>query len=133
MNASSTTAVTAVIAAAVLALSACGATSSPASGVGTTTPATSVTTSAASPMMSSGSAAAMPIPAAPAGPHNQADITFAQQMTIPHQGAIAMATWRPPAQPSARSSLWPRRSKRPRHRKSPRWPVGSPRGPRAPT
>ncbi len=37
------------------------------------------------------STSGMPMPAQPAGPHNQADVTFAQQMTVHHQGAIAMA------------------------------------------
>ncbi len=46
------------------------------------------------------STAGMPMPAAPAGPYKQADITFAQQMTIHHQGAIAMADPAPPAPPA---------------------------------
>ena len=37
------------------------------------------------------STAGMPMPAQPAGPHNQADVTFAQQMSVHHQGAITMA------------------------------------------
>jgi len=37
------------------------------------------------------STSGMPMPAQPAGPHNQADVTFAQQMTVHHQGAITMA------------------------------------------
>lgn len=41
--------------------------------------------------MSMMSIAGMPMPAQPAGPHNQADVTFAQQMTVHHQGAITMA------------------------------------------
>lgn len=41
------------------------------------------------------STAGMPMPAQPAGPHNQADITFAQQMTVHHTGAIAMADLAP--------------------------------------
>ena len=91
MNTPVKTAVTAALAAAVLTLTACGATSSP-TVAGTT--ATSVTSSMSSAMMSSGSVA-MPMPVAPAGPHNQADITFAQQMTIHHRGAIAMADLAP--------------------------------------
>ena len=35
------------------------------------------------------------MPVAPAGPHNQADITFAQMMLVHHQGAIAMADLAP--------------------------------------
>lgn len=47
---------------------------------------------AAGSTMSAGSApASASMPAAPAGPHQQADITFAQQVTVHHQGAIAMA------------------------------------------
>ena len=42
-------------------------------------------------MMPSSPGAGMPMPAAPAGPHQQADVTFAQQMTIHHQGAITMS------------------------------------------
>ncbi len=41
------------------------------------------------------STAGMPMPAQPAGPHNQADVTFAQQMTAHHQGAITMADLAP--------------------------------------
>lgn len=37
------------------------------------------------------STSGMPMPAQPAGPHNQTDTTFAQQMTVHHQGAITMA------------------------------------------
>lgn len=35
------------------------------------------------------------MPSAPAGPHNQADITFAQMMTVHHKGAIEMADLAP--------------------------------------
>jgi len=37
------------------------------------------------------STAGMPMPAQPADPHNQADITFARQMTVHHRSAIMMA------------------------------------------
>lgn len=80
-------------------------------GCGTSTPAVSnsaassatgtagpMPTSVMSPMMSGAmpsvggmSTAGMPMPAQPAGPHNQADITFTQQMSVHHQGAITMA------------------------------------------
>jgi uncharacterized protein (DUF305 family) len=49
------------------------------------------------PMTSGG----MPMPAAPAGPHNQADIAFAQMMLLHHQGAIAMADLAPTRASSA--------------------------------
>ena len=52
---------------------------------------TSMMTGGAMPSSGAMSTAGMPMPAQPAGPHNQADITFAQQMTMHHRGAIAMA------------------------------------------
>ena len=101
MNAPTRTAMTAVLAAAVLALSACGTTSSsnPASVMSSTsaptTTSTATTSTAAGSTATTSTAAGMPMPAAPAGPHNQADITFAQQMTAHHRSAIAMADLAP--------------------------------------
>lgn len=66
---------------------------------GSFTASTTTPTSATDEMSST---AGMPMPAAPAGPYKQADITFAQQMTIHHQGAIAMADPAPPAPPAPR-------------------------------
>lgn len=37
----------------------------------------------------------MPMPSAPAGPHNQPDITFASMMIVHHKGAIQMADLAP--------------------------------------
>ena len=83
----------AAAAASLVLLAACGTSTT------ATTPADSATGSmshsysgSAAPTTSPASTGgAMPMPAGPAGPHNQADITFAQQMTAHHQGAIAMA------------------------------------------
>ena len=91
-------------------LAGCGAstaaTNSAASNVATSTSAgpttsspshmgtTAMPTSMMSRSMISGSMmspSGMPMPAQPAGPHNQADITFAQQMTVHHRSAITMA------------------------------------------
>ncbi len=70
-------------------LTACGTASGPtAAATSTANP-----TSTASPAKSSGDG--MPMPSAPTGPHNQADITFAQMMTVHHQGAIEMADLAP--------------------------------------
>ena len=94
-NTPSKTAVTAALAAAVLTLTACGTTSSPTPAAGTTTTSVATSASSASSSMMPSAAASMPMPMAAAGPHNQADVTFAQQMTIHHQGAIAMADLAP--------------------------------------
>lgn len=37
----------------------------------------------------------MPMPSAPAGPHNEADVTFASMMIVHHKGAIQMADLAP--------------------------------------
>lgn len=104
-------------AAAVLAfgLAACGTTSTTSSGAAPTS-STSNPTSMATPMssapMTASSGAGMPMssaamtgmmsstaatamPSAPAGPHNQADTTFAQMMLVHHQGAVEMADLAP--------------------------------------
>jgi uncharacterized protein (DUF305 family) len=96
----------------VLLLAGCGASTPTATnsvnattGTGTTMPTSMMSNSMMSnPIMSNGamsggamssaggmSTAGMPMPAQPAGPHNQADITFARQMSVHHQGAITMA------------------------------------------
>ena len=46
-------------------------------------------------MPATSSAAGMPMPAGPAGPHNQADVTFAQMMLVHHRGAVQMADLAP--------------------------------------
>ena len=91
-----------------LILTACGSSSTPAAA-----PATSATTMASSTMattaaattaaMSGASSMApgMPMPSAPAGPHNAADITFASQMLVHHKGAVAMADLAPERAASA--------------------------------
>ena len=99
-------ALTAAAATSVLLLAGCGASTptatnslSATTGTGGSTPTPPMPTSMMSGSMMSGSAmssgamstAGMPMPAQPAGPHNQADITFAQQMSVHHQGAITMA------------------------------------------
>lgn len=85
-------ALSAAVVASTLALSGCGATSTSTSATVTTSSA-ATTTIAASAM--SPTAAGMPMPKAAAGPHNQADITFAEMMTAHHQGAIEMADLAP--------------------------------------
>jgi uncharacterized protein (DUF305 family) len=88
-----TTLFTTAAALALAGLAACGTTAA-----GSSTSSGPVTPSATSSVSATGvmsSAAGMPMPAAPAGPHNQADITFAEQMTVHHQGAIAMADLAP--------------------------------------
>lgn len=90
-----TTLFTTAAALALAGLAACGTTTTAA---GSSTSSGPVTPSATSSVSATGvmsSAAGMPMPAAPAGPHNQADITFAEQMTVHHQGAIAMADLAP--------------------------------------
>jgi len=62
---------------------ACGSTSTAAVSAATT--ASAVTASTAT------NSAAMPVPAGPTGPHNQADIAFAQQMIGHHEGAVSMS------------------------------------------
>lgn len=51
------------------------------------------------------STAGMPMPAQPDGPHNQADVTFAQQMTAHHQGAITMADLAPTRATSPKAKI----------------------------
>lgn len=83
-------------------LAGCSTTSTSAAGSaassGSVTVLTAAMTSATGAMSSTGD---MPMPAAPAGPHKQADITFAQQMTVHHQGAIAMSDLAPTRAASA--------------------------------
>ncbi len=75
--------------------------SSTSAGMTMTSPAssTAMPSGAMSTAMPSGAmssaASGMPMPSAPAGPHNQADITFAQMMTVHHKGAIEMADLAP--------------------------------------
>ncbi|MGI8417865.1 MAG: DUF305 domain-containing protein [Nakamurella sp.] len=71
-----------------LVLAACGATTST---PGATAPPPH-TNAASSTAVSSGG---MPMPSTPAGPHNQADITFASMMIVHHKGAIQMAELAP--------------------------------------
>ncbi len=96
----STHAISAIVAVATLTLlTACGSadtTAAPAA------PATSISSTPQSPS-SPGPAGTGPAtqkltgtqPAAPSGPHSDADVTFAQMMTVHHQGAIAMADLAP--------------------------------------
>ena len=88
MKMSTSTAVAGALAAALTA-SACGATSTP------TTSSNTATSIPASMVLAQTSASASNMPTAAADPHNQADVSFAQQMTIHHQGAIAMADLAP--------------------------------------
>ncbi len=85
-------------AASVFAATACGSTSTPAAAPSSTAGTPSVTSSPSSTSPAPSSTAAMmssavgdPMGTGPVGPHQQADVTFAQQMTVHHQGAIAMA------------------------------------------
>lgn len=104
-------------AAAVLAfgLAACGTTSttsSSASSAGTSSSSTSMAMPMSSAPMTASSGAGMPMSSAPmtgmmsstaatampsaaTGPHNQADMTFAQMMLVHHQGAVEMADLAP--------------------------------------
>ena len=102
MNTFARSGAAALAAALTVTLAACGGTSSP---VTSTSPAASTTSAAGgsatgtpsvmmtSPMMS-GQASAMMSPAASAD-HNAADLSFAQQMIVHHQGAVAMADLAP--------------------------------------
>lgn len=83
------TTILAAAAASLALLGGCGTTSA-GSGVSAAS-AGSVTIAAPSTTNAMGSAAGAPVPAAPTGPHQQADVTFAQQMTVHHRAAIAMA------------------------------------------
>lgn len=84
-----------------LTLTACSSTSTTAAG--SSSSASMATTSAisAASTTSSSSMAGMPMPSAPAGPHNAADITFASMMLVHHKGAIAMAELAPDRASSA--------------------------------
>lgn len=90
-------------AAAVLAfgVAACGAAGTTSSSAPSTSSAGSSAISAGMPMSSAAMTgmmsitAATPMPSAPAGPHNQADITFTQLMLVHHQGAVDMADLAP--------------------------------------
>jgi uncharacterized protein (DUF305 family) len=82
-------------------LAACGS-SAPAASSSTVTSSTSlgatasaVPSTAMPPGSMSTAGSGMPMPSAPAGPHNQADITFAQMMTVHHKSAIEMADLAP--------------------------------------
>ncbi len=91
----------ALTAALTLTLAACGGTtntttSSSAAATTTTSPATGSTTSTPGAMMSgSGSAMMSAAPSTADGQHNAADLAFAQQMIVHHQGAIEMADLAP--------------------------------------
>ena len=103
MNTFARSGAAALAAALTLTLAACGGTSSTA----TSTSAAASSTSAAGgssttppsammtgPMMSGSASAMMPPPAASAE-HNAADLAFAQQMIVHHQGAVEMADMAP--------------------------------------
>ncbi|SDO68760.1 Uncharacterized conserved protein, DUF305 family [Nakamurella panacisegetis] len=90
MNLRTRTCLLAAGAALAVTLTACGA-ASPGPTAASSTSMSSDTLSSSP--MSSGAAEAMPT--APAGPHNQADITFAQEMLVHHRGAITMADLAP--------------------------------------
>ncbi|MGI8415504.1 MAG: DUF305 domain-containing protein [Nakamurella sp.] len=66
---------------------------------GGTTSSTPAGTASSPSTVATGSTAAgpggMPMQSAPAGPHNQADITFASMMIVHHKGAIQMADLAP--------------------------------------
>lgn len=83
------TALVVATAATSLTLIACGS-SSTTTAAPTSTAPTASTSSATSSM-----AQGMPMPSAPAGPHNAADITFASMMLVHHKGAITMAELAP--------------------------------------
>ena len=90
----------ALAAALTLALSACGGTtttgSSSAAATTTTSAAAGSTTSTPGAMMpGSGSAMMSAAPSTADGQHNAADLAFAQQMIVHHQGAIEMADLAP--------------------------------------
>jgi len=90
----------ALTAALTLTLAACGGTtntgSSSAAATTTTSAATGSTTSTPGAMMSgSGSAMMSAAPSTADGQHNAADVAFAQQMIVHHQGAIEMADLAP--------------------------------------
>ena len=91
----------ALAAALTLALAACGGTttttgSSSAAATTTTSAATGSTTSTPGAMMpGSGSAMMSAAPSTADGQHNAADLAFAQQMIVHHQGAIEMADLAP--------------------------------------
>lgn len=87
-----------------LILSACGGSSTPAAAptttantMATTAPMTTAEMTAAASSMEPG----MPMPSAPAGPHNAADITFASMMLVHHKGAVAMSDLAPERAASA--------------------------------
>ena len=91
----------ALAAALTLTLAACGGTttttsSGPAAATTTTSAAAGSTTSTPGAMMSgSGSAMMSAAPSTADGQHNAADVAFAQQMIVHHQGAIEMADLAP--------------------------------------
>jgi len=102
MNTFARSGAAALAAALTFTLAACGGTSSTAT---STSPAASTTSAAAgstvtpsammtSPMMSGQASAMMSAPAASAD-HNAADLSFAQQMIVHHQGAVEMADLAP--------------------------------------
>lgn len=89
-----------------LTLTACSSTSgtttaASSSTASATTTAVATTTSATAAPTTTSSMAGMPMPSAPAGPHNAADITFASMMLVHHKGAIAMAELAPARASSA--------------------------------
>jgi len=83
------TALVVATAATSLGLTACGSSST--TTAAPTSTASTVSTSSATSSMAQG----MPMPSAPAGSHNAADITFASMMLVHHKGAITMAELAP--------------------------------------
>ena len=97
MNMIARSAAAALAAALTFALTACGTntttTNSSATATTTASAATGSTTSTPGAMTSvSGSAMMSAAPSTADGQHNAADVVFAQQMIVHHQGAIEMAT-----------------------------------------
>lgn len=85
------TALVVATAATSLTLTACGSSSTTTAAAPASPTAPTVSTSSAT----SSTAPGMPMPSAPAGSHDAADITFASMMLVHHNGAIAMAELAP--------------------------------------
>lgn len=90
----------AIAAAALTVLAACGSADTSAASAAPVTSSSSTQVSPASSGPAGGGSdesatTGMQMPSAPSGPHNDADVAFAQMMTVHHQGAIAMADLAP--------------------------------------
>jgi len=83
-------------------VAACGSTSTPAGSASSSSPSIAMSSASATatpttsaPLTMASSNPAMSMPSAPTGPHNEADVTFAQMMLVHHRGAIEMADLAP--------------------------------------